>query len=161
MIFLICVVLFIIFFSWEDGGFSFFTLLAGFLTGAFIAIIVLVFSSGIFPSELQLHQESSILSIKHENSIEGTFFLGSGSIDSETYYFYLQQREDGGIKYSKINTSDAILYETEDNFRIERWRKEYKNPIIRRIFIAPVLANDEVRFYIPEGSILYNFILDL
>ena len=74
--------------------------------------------------------------------------------------YYIYETDDGGYKMDSIDTSDAILYYIDDdNCRIEYDNMVYSNPIHYFFGIGPL--NTTYKIYIPKGSIINNYQVDL
>ena len=100
------------------------------------------------------------------------FFLGSGSIEAEGYYFYYYELPDGGKMLDKIPADQTTVYEEEnrtDGF-IEKYigYYNYTGRVTFTWFDHPIdikrsVGDYDVKYkvYIPEGSITRDFNLDL
>ena len=56
---------------------------------------------------------ANILSIKQDNSVNGHFILGTGSIQDVQYYFYYYNT-DKGIKLDKVKSDKSYIIETDE-----------------------------------------------
>lgn len=54
-----------------------------------------------------------IMSISRNSSVEGSFALGTGTIEEESYYFYYY-KTDKGIKLGKIVADNTYIIETNE-----------------------------------------------
>ncbi len=89
-----------------------------------------------------VNQEISALSLGSET--EGKFFLGSGRVEGEQYYYYFTP-EQGGHRLHKVNAEKAIIIE-DDN----------EQPRLVTIIIDQYGFKDTF-IYIPEGSIYFDY----
>lgn len=126
-----------------------------------IGIFLMVFGIG---STVALLQEDhrvdqqytqKISALADGSSIEGRFYLMSGTIDEEDYFFYIADHGDYKQK-SKIKSEGAKIYEDSTDCRIEVDQYYYK----WFIFKSSTLV-EEVRIYIPENSITSDYSIDL
>lgn len=60
-------------------------------------------------------EEVQLYSISTDKEYEGSFVLGSGSIDSQEYITAYRITEDGGKKYFKMNRDKVTIYDTLNN----------------------------------------------
>lgn len=100
---------------------------------------------------------AEIVSIKDNIEIEGNFILGTGGI-SEKQYYYFYKKLGEGYKIDKLECSDCIIFEEKIQggyiSKIENIPTKYKAIIAFR-------EPPEYHIYIPEGSIIKQFNLDL
>ena len=102
-----------------------------------------------------------IYALKDNSSISGSFFLGTGSIDEDDYYYYVTREEGKGYIVNRIMVGGSTYLEyltTEDC--------EYKEPCL--VYFYTKWESKTLRFfawspsnwrtfYIPEGSIIENY----
>ena len=148
----------------HDWGFDGEALCAGVLGGLFgtlVGLVVLLIGAAIpGPVRSTEHHVDKLYAFEDNTSVEGHFFLGSGKVDGEMEYYYIYETEDGGYKMDSIDTSDAVLYYIDDdNCRIEYDDFVYSNPIHYFFGIGPLETTYKI--YIPEGSIINNYQVDL
>lgn len=95
-----------------------------------------------------------IVALQDDNSINGSFYLRSGSINQKDYYKYLVKLKSGGYKANQIPANQTIIYITDNNFRVEWYERErglgFSQEIEKFWYI-----------YIPENAIVYDFNIDL
>jgi len=108
-------------------------------------------------SEYIFKDRYKLYALKDNVGVQGNFFLGSGRIDSDLKYYYLTDFEDGK-KIDSLDVDEVILKQ-DDNPHIEVYEAQYKNEFIRFNFIN--FSSDKYKIYIPEGSIKYDFNVDL
>jgi len=115
-----------------------------------------------FPHETYVNKSTELVSLGDNTTLEGNFFLGTGSIDDEMYYFYYQKDGDG-YSFGKTKAAKAVIYYSEDAPRIDdiscerlsRWSWVF-DPVG-----CDLLYDMRDRIYVPEGTIKENYILDL
>ena len=98
-----------------------------------------------------------LVAFTNGSSISGSFFLGIGSIEGVPVYKYLY-KENGGIRQDYYYAKHSIVYETD----------ETKNSYVTFTYlgwgcgeISNINCIRNPIFYIPRGSINYQFSLDL
>jgi hypothetical protein len=102
---------------------------------------------------------SKLVSIRDKDGISGTFFLGTGQIGSDQYYFYYEQRQDGGFRPGKVKSNDGVRVYEEARQDAElvtftwelnkSWAKWVALPINRGGYVYD--------FHVPQGTIRTGF----
>lgn len=110
--------------------------------GTIIALIIAGF--GQIDKELskEYTEEVKLYSISTDKEYEGSFVLGSGSIDSQEYITAYQVTEDGGKKYFKMNRDKVTIYDTLNN-------DEQAYAVIKKAS----LGIEEIKLYVPNNTI--------
>lgn len=66
---------------------------------------------GLIPGRV-VEIRKEIVALQDNMTIEGSFFLGSGYIEGELYYFYMEKKADGGYTAQKVYAdSHCTIYE--------------------------------------------------
>lgn len=95
-------------------------------------------------------EEVQLYSISTDKEYEGSFVLGSGSIDSQEYITAYRITEDGGKKYFKMNRDKVTIYDTLNN-------DEQAYAEIKRAS----LGIKEIKLYVPKNTIEKEINLNL
>ena len=95
-------------------------------------------------------EEVQLYSISTDKEYEGSFVLGSGSIDSQEYITAYRITEDGGKKYFKMNRDKVTIYDTLNN-------DEQAYAMIKRAS----LGIKEIKLYVPKNTIEKEINLNL
>jgi len=138
-------------------------------TGVLISIAVTLFilmGSFLIGQEFEADEvydtkKESIVALKDNNNLStGYFFIGSGYIDSDLYYYYFTENKDGGKDFYSVKAEKTTLYDDEkkETAYIETKQMRNSNPIINFFFITD---RQEQEIHIPEGSIDYSFSVNL
>ncbi len=96
-----------------------------------------------------------IVSIKQTSTITGSFFLGSGTIDSIDYYYFYFKSGDG-YQLGKQPIENTVIIES-DNItpHIERTAGNFfSNTLIEDLY------GKSAKIYVPVGTILMKFNLE-
>lgn len=99
--------------------------------------------------------EHSITALQDGSSTRGSFFLGSGRIDSDPVFFYYEN-SDGVYRLKHVFADEASVVESSGPAHVD----VYKNKANSELFGLPFSSDTTYRFYVPNGSILRNFTLD-
>lgn len=137
---------------------AFLGLVIGAVVGAFVCFLLALFLGSFAPTENVKTQTLDIVSIHTSDSIHGSFFLGSGTINGQTYYSYYAKTSDAGFQHGKVNADYTVVYEdmTEQKGRIEVYERRVDASWWLRNWVL-VEPHYTYRAHIPKGSILQNF----
>lgn len=99
-----------------------------------------------------------LASLRGNDSVNGHFFLGTGSIGTEQYYFFYEEAGQG-YRPGKIKVADnvAIFEEKRLNGEARWYTYRFTNPSFK--WIALHTTQYRYEFIIPEGSLKKNFTL--
>lgn len=110
--------------------------------------------------ERQEQEKTEIYSIKNEIGITGHFVLGTGSVNSEMYYFYYT-KGDYGYKIDKIKANDIEIVEREDSEQIGyivKYKEVLKNDNYWVSFGKEVFfGKTKMVIYVPKGTIKIDY----
>lgn len=130
-----------------------------------VALIVNLISSGILmicdvDTEAVKTEEIAITALADNGNASGKFFLGSGHVDEEIKYYYIEMAEHGKHMNS-INAKNVYLIENNtETPRIEKYTQKWKNK--SWYWIANfTLHPNYTQIYIPEGAVTTEFNVDL
>lgn len=130
--------------------------------------VLFSFLAAAFGSEIPMIPEgepvkTELIALEDGNGIHGSFYLGSGYIESDQYYYYLTKTPKG-ITQSKINVNDNKVYLRPDEFTgtpyFVKQRYICENGFIY-FLSSGLLETTEYYFYIPPDSITYSYNIDL
>ena len=136
----------------------------GLVLGALLGVLVMFVLSGLISSvaerESYQAEEKKLYAVQDTFGTEGSFFLGSGSVDGKMEYVYLT-KENKGYLMQSVPVEDVFII--EDNTTKPKMTKHYerfKNDTLELIF--PDLWGDTYyNITIPKGSIKYDYNIDL
>jgi len=132
-------------------------IIIGFIITLVLSIFLILLLQSIFALTRLEPVQYRIQSIADNSEIHGSFVLGSGSINSETYYCYYYNHIDGGYALGKTSTN---------NSRIIEWNKSYA---VREVnysicdsewWIVNRHRTGGTIFRVPRGTIKRRFNLD-
>lgn len=154
--------------DWDEIAFAFRAALITLFVGAVIALI-----GGAFYTEVSLTDDdfTKTTEVKHlaaftdhVGAVNGSFFLGSGSIGSTAYYYYYEVLPNGGKRFGKTNAEDQYveIHETDrtnGELHVRHWDYEghlgfWLKTKDRHMVVAQT-------FYVPRGTVLNKFSADL
>lgn len=131
----------------------------GLVFAFFIALIWLFFWSmqtGV--EKLDAVETSSLKVIDSKDITQGSFFLGSGTIDSVPYIQFVSKSDKGEIRIERVPVKEAVIYENND-VTPNITRTTYRTEVDKGIFGVNVWHNSRktVEFTIPEDTIQTDF----
>lgn len=131
--------------------------IGGVATGLTVTLAVACGIGMFIPKDYVVCKEIELVAMQDNEYLQGSFFLGSGYIESELYYVFYQ-KEGSGIKFNKIPRERVVIYEEERNdgvmkIYIARFKPKWCNAI--------ALSRAKCRIFIPKGTIIQKFNLDL
>lgn len=118
--------------------------------GTIITLIIVGFRQINKELSKEYTEEVKLYSISTDKEYEGSFVLGTGSIDSREYITAYQVTEDGGKKYFKMNRDKVTIYDTLNN-------DEQAYAVIKKTS----LGVKEIKLYVPKNTIEKEINLNL
>jgi hypothetical protein len=153
------------FWSAEDG---IFVAMMGFFFGGMIsgllAVLIGLFIGALFGPEPVTHKERVTLrSIQDNDTLHGSFFLGSGSVDDVPTYSYYKQVAENSFAREDVDASLATIHYTDARpYFIHNYKRHdgcgFCNWYINTN--AGYIVDEHYDFYIPKGSIVNEYRLD-
>ena len=153
--FIIALILFIISFTHQEEGFIIKIILdsglsiLGFLL-SFIIITFIINMIAAFQGDYATISTQPLKAIGIDEDLDGNFFLGCGSINSEDKFIYIAKVDNLGYKVQEVDIDDCYI--VEEN--IEQPYLEISN-IKWRDWV--VTSKDRYIFHIPPNSIKENY----
>lgn len=159
-IFIIGLILSIVFAIHEEEGIVFgIGILMTIIASACYLIVAVIGGLCFDATKVYKTEEIPIVALKDTNRANGNFFIGSGHVDTDLYYYYFTETEDGGKQFEKVDAEEALIYDTEkENPHILIESMHHSSGLINFFFVT---ERQRYSFYIPEGSIDYSFTIDL
>lgn len=97
--------------------------------------------------------------LQDNNSVKGSFFLGSGQIEGKMKYVFYYER-DGFYKLEQADYEEVKVKYSDEKPKAERFnRKNVKDAFINN-FAIDCNCYQEYIIYVPKGTINQNYTLD-
>ena len=130
----------------------------GFLNGMIGTVLTLVAVFAFSVSGAQSWNETSfteqkLAALQTSASIEGQFFLGSGSVGDKRVLNYISN-DDGAFRVGSVDASRAVIYEDSNSATMKVVRYEGRNDFLAPF---PLSRKTETEFHVPQGSIMSDF----
>jgi hypothetical protein len=108
-----------------------------------------------FDTHPVLESTDNLVAIRDKDGVTGHFFLGSGMIESEQYYFYYRTNSDGSVTPDKVRAGQGVRVYEEDrsDAKLESYRWETTNS---GAWLIALPVNDggwSFKFYVPKGTV--------
>ena len=134
------------------------SVLCSLLCGALALIITAIIGAGISSNEI-IYEETvtPIVALEDNVTSRGQFFLGTGTSESDVYYYYMIDTERGYVMQNIKASKAYIKYDTKPRIAVENgcgFKHWYNN-----IWAFPTRTHYTI--YVPEGTILNNYNIDL
>jgi len=103
----------------------------------------------------------AIASLKSDTAIIGSFFLGTGGVDKERQFYFLQQIDNGGYIIKSWPSDQSVIFQEKDCKSrvvivcVERYAPWWLIPFPCRM--TQLYNKGTAYFYIPENSIISEF----
>lgn len=148
-------------FRWRNAPYHWFAgwIVAGIVAGGIVTVIAQDVTKDYVPVE------TPIVALNDNIGTEGSFFLGSGSIDSEAVFFYYAGDNTNGFRLKHVDADDASIIEFDgDPYMVQYCGDLSTSPSWIDFNLDKSKPScrswDKTVFYVPSGSIQSNYILD-
>jgi hypothetical protein len=109
------------------------------------------------------HPEESaryqLVSIRDKDGVVGQFFLGSGTIKGDQYYFYYKTNSDGSVTPGKVFAGQGVRVYEQDRQDAElvifEW--ELNKPWAWLVALPVNNGGWSYKFYVPKGTVRTGF----
>lgn len=128
---------------------------------SFIVGNLLVFVIGaLLPTKMEVLDTMKMISVKDSNALEGSFVLGTGSINQVEYYTFYREWGNG-YKKEKVPVKDSVVFEENDKVaELIVMKKVYKEPWMNYVgLILTGQRKNEYELHVPKGTIIREFSL--
>ena len=119
-------------------------------------------------------KHEAIVSLKYNNTgIHGSFFLGSGTIDTERYYYFMLKHLDGSFSESRVLATSARIYEdidsTEHPYVMRSRFYDVKSSGLKLFVMRPsgleeigngnkrCKCNINIEIHVPKGTVIQEY----
>lgn len=123
--------------------------------GAGLAALI----GNLFESHAVERARRRLVAIRDKDGVAGHFFLGSGFVNSDPYYFYYEQVKDGGFRPGKVRVGQGVRVYEEDRQDAELVEFEWDVDLKWAWAIAfPSNAGGySYDFHVPRGTIRIGY----
>lgn len=112
-------------------------------------------------TQWKLVETREIYALNDNVGVSGRFYLGSGHVEDEMKYYFVEKTEKGKVVNS-IGAKNAYIVESNaETPRIEKLEKRWTNNIVFWFTCSLGPNISEYKIYIPENSVTTDFNVDL
>ena len=128
----------------------------GALVGGLIGLLIAL----VLPAKTEIVKTTyNLEALQDNNSVNGSFFLGSGQIDGKMKYVFYYENE-GYYKLEQADYNEVKVKYSDETPKAERFnRKNVKDAFINN-FAIDCNYYQEYIIYVPKGTIKQNYSLD-
>lgn len=116
--------------------------------------------SSIQPTQTVITEMMDVYTLETSVNSEGSFYLGSGSINGISYYYYYTQDENGLYELKKVETDDCKLRLTDDEVPKIIVRREVPEENVNWFFCTGkpwnLCGDYEYELVVPTNTIQIN-----
>lgn len=100
-----------------------------------------------------------LVAIRDKDGINGQFFLGTGTLQSEQYYFYYRTNSDGSVTPDRVRAGQGVRVYEEDRADAELVEYEWRLDQSWAWLVALRSNSDgwSYKFYVPKGTVRAGF----
>lgn len=130
------------------------------ITAILIGVIIGTAVAFALPAKTEIVKTTyNLEALQDNNSVKGSFFLGSGQIDGKMKYVFYYENE-GYYKLEQADYNKVKVKYSDENPKAERFnRKNVKDAFINN-FAIDYNCYQEYIIYVPKGTIKQNYSLD-
>lgn len=104
----------------------------------------------------------SIISIRDDSSIHGSFFLRSGTIDGTNYYVFYEKISKNSFQQNKVSAEVTMIEENDDvvpqySYVLHQVNRQYLYGISKYLFIDDISGRYDQKITVPVGTIIKEF----
>jgi hypothetical protein len=128
----------------------------GLIIGCFIGLAIAL----ALPAKTEIVKTTyNLEALQDNNSVKGSFFLGSGQIEGKMKYVFYYER-DGFYKLEQADYEEVRIKYSEGRPKAERFNKRNVKDAFINNFAIDFNCYNEYIIYVPKGTIKQNYSLD-
>ena len=145
-------------YDWEERIFHFLGGLVLIPVFAFFGAIPALLIGLFIPSYAKLESSVPLATLQDNRGIQGSFFLGTGSIDSEPVYFYIKALPNGGFQQDSIPAEHVVVFQDDTQPRLITYQTWAKTEWL--MWLGLPGGSYESEIHVPPGSITSAYKVD-
>lgn len=129
-------------------------LLSGFIVGGICTGIAFAVGTA-FDAHAVQQASQELVAIRDKDGFQGRFFLGSGVIKGDQYYFYYARLADGGFKPGKVYAGDGcrVYEQNRKDAMLVTYSWELNKSWAWLVGLPTATGGYSYDFYVPKGTI--------
>lgn len=133
------------------------------LSSCAVTLLVVLLSSAVVSNcdnviEYNKASDTKIIALKDNQNVNGSFYITSGYVNEDLYYYYATETE-FGYKTEKIKTDNAYIKYTDGEAHIEKYVGGFANNSAY-LWGLP-MCDSRYIIYCPDGTVTNEFNIDL
>lgn len=147
-----------------NAGTYTFGMVLGTVLGGVVGLIVGLFVGGLLPMRDVVYGPLPLVSMRSSDGINGSFIWGTGSVNSQLTYHFLQRKEDGSMSPRSVRATEAVhLIEDAELSNTGFWSTTMSEPDKSHwLFNWSLATRDRIRvvrqeFRVPVGTVVQQF----
>jgi len=154
----------------EKGLLGLILAIMGSCVGAFAGMLIVGIYTAIEPGTIHHYEfeKVELTTLGGTSELQGSFFLGSGSVGTEQFYRFYYKTADGGKKFGKISAEagNVTVYEEDrKDAYITKVGEESMYSTKEHLWLIPKILNDKKNWkyaiHVPKGTIKKEYNIDL
>lgn len=134
--------------------------ISGLIVGAIALLLLVLISLGLSATPVETGKEN-IFALKDNSQSSGSFFLGSGTINEEQYFFYIVETEKGKY-FKKAEAKNSFIKEEDGLVQPYMVTYEYRfDSKFARFMYGEYNGDIEYQFVVPRDTVTTDFVVDL
>lgn len=148
--------------EWSDSSDRVFIPFLSFLSALLVSVLCCFISSLVVSEVAELDytktNDTEIIALKDNQNISGGFFIMSGYVDEDLYYYYAKETV-YGYKTEKVKAENSYIKYTNDKPHIETYEPKFKSGVADAFAIC--MSDNRYVIYCPENTIANEYVVDL
>lgn len=130
--------------------------IAGAILGGIIGLLIALS----LPAKTEIVKTTyNLEALQDNNSVKGSFFLGSGQIEGKMKYVFYYEK-DGYYKLEQADYEEVKVKYSDEKPKVERFNRNYVKDALINHFAIDLNSYQEYIIYVPKGTIKQNYSLD-
>lgn len=160
---IVAIIIYVVSDAWFDGGDIFAFSVIALIMAVALSIMGCLTSNSIATENAEINydivSDTKIVALKDNQNVSGNYYLFSGYVDEDLYYYYATETE-FGYKTEKLKVNNVYIKYTKDEPHIEKHEPRFTNDVVTFFACCPCKP-DRYIIYCPEGTITSEFNVDL
>jgi hypothetical protein len=101
----------------------------------------------------------TLITIRDKDGVSGRFFLGSGMVEGDQYYFYYAKNDDGSVSPGRVRADGRVRVYEEDreDAQLVNWEWELVAPWAYLVAFPVTGDKWSCDFHVPKGTVRTGF----
>lgn len=132
----------------------------GSLLGIVAALTLTIILLATANTETVAVSEKPIYALKDGGQIGGSFFIGTGTVEEEQYFFYVTDKGEGKTIDKQLVEESTVIEDNNRHPEIVKCDERFKSGFVRFMF-GDYMGDATYKIYVPEGTVTTDFTIDM